>query len=435
MSGYRAGFGLADITPKVGCPLAGYSNRSGGSTGVHDRLLSRALVLEDGGGRWAIVANDLCYLGASTIALVRQAVAERTGIAPAHQLIACTHTHSGPQDAPDNWTQPLGELVAEAVERACEALQPARLGGGFGTLPGWAINRRWLDRPVDPGLVVLRIDSLDGRPLGLVTNLGLHGVVLGPDNLLISADWPGRACALVEQALGQGSTCLFLQGGSGDANPLVAGVRARLESGHTVISIGDISHNYGPLDDPEAWNVGDRRGGTFEEVDALAGAFAAEALRVAGGITTAPPEEPLWSQQVTIDVARGPDEPAREVPPPSLMRERPPISDAQGRILAEVMLLGSGGIVLLCEPGEVFSQTAVTLKKDLRAMGYTTPMVVGYANGFLGYLPEPVAFGEGGYEVRWAEYLGISRHVQDRVWRAAEPIARRFAPSGARAGE
>jgi hypothetical protein len=62
-------------------------------------------------------------------------------------------------------------------------------------------------------------------------------------------------------------------------------------------------------------------------------------------------------------------------------------------------------------------------------------MVVGYANGFLGYLPEPVAFGEGGYEVRWAEYLGISRHVQDRVWRAAEPIARRFAPSGARAGE
>ena len=428
MTTLRAGLSSGDITPRVGCLLAGYSNRPGSSTGVHDRLRCRALVLEDEGGRWAIVANDLCYLTAPAVAEIRAAVCRRAGIPRGHILIATTHTHSGPQDEPGAWDRPLAESIGEAVAEACNRLQPALIGGAYGTLPGYGINRRYLDRPVDPGLAVLRIDDLRGRPLGLVTNLGLHGVVLGPDNLLISGDWPGAACARLEEALGGGCTCLFLQGGSADVNPLVAGVRARLQSGHTVVAIGDISHYYGPRDDPQATNIGDRRGGTFAEVEELAQAFAGEAWRVAQGIRAGPAGGALWSRQVVVDVARDPTEPEPEGPPPALLRERPQIHDEEGRIPAEVMLLGLGGILLVCEPGEVFSQTAVTFKKELRAMGYTTPMVVGYANGFLGYLPEPIAFQEGGYEVGWARWLGISRHVQARVWQAIEPMVGEASP-------
>jgi len=424
MATFRAGFGRSDITPRLGCQLAGYSNRAGGATGIHDRLLSRALVLEDEGGRWAIVASDLCYLSAPTVVTIRDAVHRRTGIPPSHVLVATTHTHSGPQEEAGNWEQPLGDLIADAVEQACQGLQSACIGGGNGTLPGCGINRRWLDRPVDPGLAAVRVDDLERRPLGLLTNLGLHGVVLGPDNLLISADWPGSACAKVEDALGPGCTCLFLQGGSADVNPLVEGVRARLRSGHTVVAIGDIGYFYGPPDDPERWNIGDRRGGTFAEVEELAEAFASEAVRVARGIRCAPGTAPLWSRQVIVNAARDPGEPQREAVQPSLLPERPKVTDEQGRIPAEIMLLGLGGIVLVAEPGELFSQTAVTFKKELRAIGYGTPMVVGYANGFLAYLPEPVAFDEGGYEVNWASYLGISRHFQNRVWQAIEPILR-----------
>lgn len=426
MSAFRAGFGRADITPRVGCKLVGYSNRPGDATGVHDRLSSRALVLEDAGGRWAIVSNELCYLNMDSVREIREAVQRRVGIPPSHVFIATTHTHSGPHDREaDNWDRPLVELVADAVEAACDALQPARIGAGYGMLYGYSVNRRWLDRPVDPGVAVIRVDDAKGRPLGLVTNFGCHAVVLGYDNLLISADWPGYACARLEEALGEGTTCMFLQGGSGDVNPLVEGVRRRLRSGHTVVAIGEVSSYYGPPDDPEQWNIGDRGGGTFEEVAELGEAFADEALHVARGIRTTVPSKPLWSEQVVVNVAAGPDEPQVELDELalSLITERPTISD-QRNIPAEIMLLGVGDALLFGEPGEVFSQTAVTVKARLRAYGYGTPMLVGYANGWMAYLPEPEAFDEGGYEPGWALRLGLTRYIQPRVWQAVEPILR-----------
>jgi hypothetical protein len=89
-------------------------------------------------------------------------------------------------------------------------------------------------------------------------------------------------------------------------------------------------------------------------------------------------------------------------------------------------------MVLIGEPGEPFSQTAVNFKVRLRTLKYTTPALVGYANGWLVYLPEPEAFDEGGYEPGWAVRLGISRHFQARVWKAIEPILRDRAPKGER---
>ncbi|MCD6290436.1 MAG: neutral/alkaline non-lysosomal ceramidase N-terminal domain-containing protein [Anaerolineae bacterium] len=432
MSAFRAGFGRVDITPKIGCRLVCYSGRPSGSVGIHDRLSARALVLEDEGGRWAIVSSELCYLNMDSVREIREAIQRRVGIPPAHVFVSTIHSHSGPHDRDaDNWDRPLAELIADAVEAACDALQPARIGGGYGMLYGYSVNRRWIDRPVDPGIAVIRVDDAEGHPLGLVTNFGCHAVVLGPDNLLVSADWPGYACARLEEALGAGTICMFLQGGSGDVNPLVEGVRRHLRSGHTVVSIGGVSSYYGPPDDPKRWDIGDRRGGTFEEVAELGEAFAEEALHVAWGIQTAVPSTPLWSEQVTVNFAAGPDEPQAEPDELalSLITERPAIVDREN-IPAEIMLLGVGDAVLLGEPGEVFSQTAVTVKTRLRAYGYGTPMLVSYANGWMAYLPEPEAFDEGGYEPGWARRLGLSRYIQPRVWEAVEPILRERAPSG-----
>src|SRR5690606_28680891 len=93
-------------------------------------------------------------------------------------------------------------------------------------------------------------------------------------------------------------------------------------------------------------------------------------------------------------------------------------------IPAEIMLMGIGDVLLLGQPGEVFSETAVNLRTNLRLMGVRTPMLVTYANGWLAYLPEPEAFDEGGYEPGWANRLGISRYFQQRVWDAVQPGVR-----------
>ncbi|NPV06934.1 MAG: hypothetical protein HPY83_03090 [Anaerolineae bacterium] len=413
MSNLHAGFGRADITPRLGCRLMGYSNRQGVATGVHDPLLARALVLEHDGQRHALIACELLYTSEPTTQAVRQAVERRLGIPPDNVFIAAIHTHSGPDDREaDNWERPLAEIITDAVEEAAGRLQPARVGGGFGVLYSYSINRRWIDRPVDPAVGVIRVDDAEGRPLGLVCNFACHGVVLGSDNLLISADWPGQACRYLQ--VGGFGEVMYFQSGCGEVNPLVAGVRARLESGHPVVAIGNIASWYGNRDDPEAWNIGDRRGGTFGEVDELAAAFAREAAHVARTIQTHDVER-VWSRRLIVDAARSPDEP---VMPVETTRQMPSLLDDQGRILSEVMLFRMDGTLLVGQPGEVFSETAARLRTRLRLMGYHTPLLVSYANGSIGYLPEPEAFDEGGYEPTSPTLRGVSRYYQQRVWEA-----------------
>jgi hypothetical protein len=401
---FQAGFGRADITPKLGCRLMGYGNRTHGATGVHDRLWARALVLAQADTAWAIVACELRCVDADTTREARTAIQQRVGIPSSNVFVCSTHTHSGPHDRDaDNWERPLGELLADAVEQAHRALQPARIGSGYGMLVGYSINRRWIDRPVDPGVAVLRVDGDDGRPLGVVACFGCHPVVLGYDNYLVSADWPGFGCTQVEQALGPGAVSLFLQGGGGNVNPVVAGVRAALRSGRPVVAIGGVSAYYGDAGSPEAYHVGDRRGGTFAEVEELGAAFAHEVVHVHRGIPVAAPAGAIWSAQVELDAAAGAGGAAPPVP-------------------AELMLLALGDVLLVGQPGEVFAETSVQLRTHLRTLGVRTPMVVGHANGWLSYLPEPEAFPEGGYEVGRAHGVGTDPSFQPRVRQALDAV-------------
>lgn len=418
----RAAFGRADITPKLGCRLVGYGNRASGATDVHDRLQARTLVLEAEDALWALVSCEFCYLNVISIGEIRTAIEQRTGIAPTHVFVATTHTHSGPSDRDaDNWDRPVGELVADAVAAAVAQLQPAHIASGFGMLYGYSINRRWIDRPVDPAVAVIRIDDDAGHPLGLVANYACHAVVLGPDNLRISADWPGYACAKLENTLETGATCIFLQGGAGNINPLVEGVRQQLRSGHTAVAIGGISAYYGAADDPARYNIGNRTGGTFEEVAELGDAFAEEVLHIYRGLQPAALAHPLWSQQVTVKAVRGKDEPqpADAPAPPSVVDHATLLAAG---LPTEIMLFQIGDALLVGQPGEVFSETSVRLRSQLRAIGYPTPMLVSYANGWFSYLPEPEDFPEGGYEVGRAHSTQVSRYFQPRVWEAIQPV-------------
>lgn len=410
-----AGFAKSDITPKLGCELVGYGNRASGATSVHDPLFARAAFFAHGDQRQALISCEFCFLNHATIRDIRAAVAAQIDIDPVHIFIATTHTHSGPHDRDAaNWDRPLAGLVAQAVVDAHARLQPARLAGGYGMLYNYSINRRWIDRPVDPGLGVIRVDSLSGQLLGLIANFACHAVVMGPDNLAISADWPGHACTKFEQEAGDGAVCIFTQGGTGNINPLVAGVREQLRSGRPVVAIGDVSHYYGPRDAANRYNVGDRTGGTFAEVAELGDAFVAELWHVARGLTPTDHPQPLWASQTTISALAGPDEHYDITPlrAPSV-REYEELRAAG--LPAEIMFFRLGDALLVGQPGEVFSETAVRLKTYLRAAGVATPLLVSYANGWLSYLPEPEDFPEGGYEVARAVGMGTSRDFQPRV--------------------
>jgi neutral ceramidase len=205
----KAGSGISVITPRVGSAMVGYANRSGPSTGVHDDLHSRALVVEGEDAIWALSANELCELTARQVARVRERVAAQVPIPPSSVHICTVHTHSGPYDKkPEDWERPLTDVIAGAIVHAYDHRIPARIGAGRGRLDGYGINRPFIDRPTDPGMAVLRVEDLVGKVLGLVVNWNCHAVVLGQDNLLISAEYPGVTSVELEERLGEGAVVL-----------------------------------------------------------------------------------------------------------------------------------------------------------------------------------------------------------------------------------
>lgn len=413
----KAGFGSSIITPKVGSEMAGYSNRTGPSTGVHDDLHSRALVVEGGDSIWALSANEICFFTEPTIVQIREQVVERTSI-PASSVFICTvHTHSGPYDNhPEDWEQPLADLVAEAIVQAYENRVAARIGVGRGRLDGYTINRRFIDRPTDPGMAVLRMEDLGGKVLGLVVNWNCHAVVLGYDNLLTSADFPGVASAELEHRLGQGAVVLYVNGGTGNVNPYTSGVRAKLDGEYTIDTMVKGTHYYGTANTQPRFHIGDRGGGTFEEVEELGQAVAEEAWKIAQAIQTDESPRPPWVGSARVKIRRA------DAPP--LEEHLRAYVGPQGFETAEVMALGVGEMALVGEPGEVFAETFVEFKRRLWQMGFRVPMAASYANGFFGYLPPSHAFPEGGYEVGWAQRLGLHEDMQDLMWEAMERTIR-----------
>jgi neutral/alkaline ceramidase-like enzyme len=427
MSSLQAGIGKSKITPHDGVQMVGYFNRPDVSQGVHDDLYARAVVLDNGSEQIALCSVELLWLRKQEVGQICQSVSARCGLKAAQIFIFTTHTHGGPAvHQPENWDYPLHERIADAIVNAYETRQPARFGCGSGQLFGYNINRRWLNRPADPAVSVMRIDDADGRPLALLGNYACHAVVMGYDNLLITGDWAGYGSRLLEEELGGGAIALFSQGGAGDVNPLTETVRQRLAAGHPVAAIGNVSFYYGYHPQAvNAWNIGDRGGGTFLECETLGRAYCAEVMRVWRGIAPQPEAE-IWLEQVTVEAVVGADEPPAKGLPPGMSSI---ISEQIGTsIPLDIRLVGIGPAVLLGQPGEIFSENAIEFRKRAQQLGHALPMLISYANDCYAYIPPANAFPEGGYEVNWALSLGISRYTQDRIAAAIDSFLKQHAP-------
>jgi hypothetical protein len=249
----KAGVERADITPPLGIQMAGYNSTGRPAKGVLDPLFAQALVLDDGHHAIALVTLDLIFtLLDPEMDAIRARVRQSNNIEDV--IFVASHTHSGPifMDQPE-WNRQTVDVIAAAIDRACQRRVAARFGSGWGQIQIGA-NRRyqpiegpevmfWRNAtksptfPVDPTVGVIRIDKSDGSPLAVLVNYACHPVIFGPDNRDYSADYPGEMRKTVEAAF-PGSTCFFLQGGCGDINPyydktplIEEGVRHMRETG------------------------------------------------------------------------------------------------------------------------------------------------------------------------------------------------------------
>jgi hypothetical protein len=223
-----AGFGTAVITPELPVMLAGFGDRHEPATEVHDDLEVRALYLADGDGAGGVclVVCDLLGMSPSFATPIRQAVALDLGLPVSAVLTASTHTHSGPSCIAGSeavgWPTPAGYaevLVAgcrDAASRARAAAEPASLAYRRASLPdGLSVNRRGL--PYAPWLALLDVRAVGGGRLGVLANLAVHPVALGPECRAVSADWVAPFRSALEASLG--GSAIMLSGALGDVNP------------------------------------------------------------------------------------------------------------------------------------------------------------------------------------------------------------------------
>ena len=251
----KVGFSQLDITPPVGAIITGPALPV--SVGMDDPLRARAMVVQSGDRKLAIVGLDLVKIRRDLAdAAIAQASA-RTGIARDAVLICPSHNHSSPlipaqgdsATANKDYLSTLPKRIADSIEQANKALQPARMFIGRSLVYEGHHNRRvvsksdglvlntWLKKlndleqvpqvlgtegPIDPELWVARFDALDGRVLGTLVNFTCHPALHDRTGLKTwSADFPGVIADKMAEAYGKESVCVFTQGASGNIAPPV----------------------------------------------------------------------------------------------------------------------------------------------------------------------------------------------------------------------
>jgi neutral ceramidase len=216
----RAGAAKVDVTPAENALPANYE-------GILDRIHARAIVLDDGGAKAALVSVDAGGIPEPVWQDVAGRLERELGIPPSNVLLTATHTHSAPRQEPGAYT----DKIVEAVRLAAQRLEPARLGYGTGVS---YINvnrniidpetRRWwegpnYEGPSDKTVAVLSVENAAGEPLAVYYNYAMHAVAVGQLDL-VSGDAPGAASKYIEDSFDDGVVALWSSGAAGDQNPL-----------------------------------------------------------------------------------------------------------------------------------------------------------------------------------------------------------------------
>jgi hypothetical protein len=347
------GYSQTIITPPLDpAPyLAGFGqNRRAES--VHDDLYVRALALQQAETQLVLAALDLIGLGRQHCREVEARVNER--LPGTRLIIACTHTHHGPDTiglwGPDPSTSgvdlaymtDLKTKIVETASAAVAALRPTHLRYGAVQVPGLAKNAR--DPEIlDEELTCLQFVQPDeGTVLATMLIYPCHPEVLWNDNPHITSDYAASLRHKVEADTG--GPCLFFVGALGG------------------MMTPDVQDH------------------AFAEAEAMGLSLARAALEVlAGAETTVVTNLAQRCAQYTVPMAS----PLLEMAVQAGLLTDPRL---EGTIETETNLLKIGPAWLVTVPGELLPRLGLALKADLRQAGATIAGLIGLANDELGYI-------------------------------------------------
>ena len=231
----RAGAAAVDISPVDSQFLFGYPHVERYSTGIHDPLYSSALYLARGGRGVVFVANDIIFVGRTSVTEARRRIAESTGVPAENIMITATHTHSGPitvdsisneadtvvPQASQDYIRLVVDGIVAATTKAYNNAQPAQIGLAIADDTGVGTNRRDPAGPADHQVPVLMVRSADGSSnIACMLVCSMHPTVMHEDSTLVSGDFPGMARQYLQRnVLGDCCPVLHHTGPAGNQSP------------------------------------------------------------------------------------------------------------------------------------------------------------------------------------------------------------------------
>lgn len=417
----QAGAATSNITPWLGVTMPG-SFRARYGEDVHDELLAKALVIDNGDQRIAMVTCDLIGMPEVIGNAVKARIEERCGITPECVMVNATHTHSGAGISnllgvgeDEGYTTWLPLKVADAVEMAVKRMQPARVGFASVTEDRISFYRRWhikdgtvrmnpgksnpdLVKPVgeiDPELAMMYVEGVDGTPISAVANFSLHYVGTGQSGD-VSADYFGQFFNLMRHYLGGSCVPLLWNAASGQINNNdYSGKRVWKDRGYEQakrmanVLAGHMLTEIQLMEMHEELALGAVIGTlTFSRKVITEGDLKVAEQILAGGYEyDTGPFSWVLGQPIPED----------RVDVYANQCQRLAVLPEQMTAPVQAMRLGDAAIVAL--PGEIFVESGFRIKAQTSA---SPLMVVSLANGYIGYVCTDEALTkEGGYET-WA---------------------------------
>lgn len=425
---FQAGVAALDISPHLGVGIVGNYGTPPEAKNIHDPLMVKAIVLDDGSSRLVMVIVDNLGLHAQICEVAKMCISESIGVPKSNIIIAATHTHSGPSAGGEGEKRRLFNIqpfdpypdflirkISDAAKIAFENMMPASIGFGRFDKPEHVFNRRWymkehvmnplgaLDSvmmnpghanlnklkpagPVDPEVAFIAIKSLEGRPLAVLANYSLH-YVGGVPKHDISADYFGVFSKRISQLLQHDEVNspfvgIMTNGTSGDINNINFAHRGKEYAAYKKMEYvaNDIAislvEQYQTLD--------------FKEWVSLKSFSKDISLKVRKST------EELQKKQKSIKEKKVNDRPIyHNLEDIYLERVERHDKIYPDSLIVTIQAFVIGDVAISTIPFEVFAETGLELKQK---NPFKNSFTIGIANGYWGYLPTPSQHAKGGYE-------------------------------------
>lgn len=398
------GTAKVDITPPFALPLAGFASRNNRNFETIDsRLFLRTFYFQqhstDGSKLQSLLMSaDILFWSEELADQLRMRIERQWGIAVDAIILHATHTHSGPAISmrtiglgePDpNYLAFLEQAVILSVEQAVGDAEPVSIQMGKGT-SGIGVNRRKKDGDqivlspnpegvTDPELRVYVFTTFAGKKKGVLTHYACHPTLT--DRNSVSSEFCGYAMERLENRYDSLTVCAYLQGCSGDINPVRPEVA---ESNPDVISI--VGQRF--ADDVDAILSGELE---WLEPNVLTSRRSIAELPFAE-IPTKAKLQRVVDESASADVRKWAQS----------FLEQPDRLRKQARFEITKLAIAEG-LTFIAMNGEMVVEYGLFLKSCSPGL-----VPLAYSNGMIGYITTANQLKEGGYEpIESVTYFGL----------------------------